>query len=141
MRIQAAAIGTVLALASAGIVAGRAASQTQPRPGPGTGVIPIEGTVTVTNIPSVAVSNTPTVLATQSGDWKVAVTTMPAVRLAAPAFLKEGRRYRVTWPSGQQEELTVQRIADGWLLGDRVEGGARGVRWINPAMVAAVETR
>lgn len=140
----------VSALVGAGIFVGLAAGQaTQPRPGPGSGVIPIEGTVTVANIPSVTVSNTPTVivsntptvLARQSGDWKVAVTALPAVRFAAPTFLREGRTYRFTWPSGQQDELAVKTVLDGWLLGDRVEGGTRVSRWVNPAMAVAIETR
>jgi hypothetical protein len=142
MRMRLTAIGSVAAVAIVGIFVGLAAGQaTQPRPGPGRDVVPIEGTVAVTNIPSVIVSNTPTVLARQSGDWKVAVTGMPAVRLAAPTFLKEGRTYRFTWPSGQQDELAVRSISDGWLFGDRVEGGARVARWVNPAMAVAIEAR
>jgi heme/copper-type cytochrome/quinol oxidase subunit 2 len=150
MRMRLTAIGSVVAVAVVGILVGLAAGQaTQPRPGPGSGVMPIEGTVTVTNIPGVAVtntpgvtiSNTPTVLARQSGDWKVAVSALPAVRLAAPTFLREGRTYRFTWPSGQQDELAVKSISDGWLFGDRVEGGARAARWVNPAMAVAIETR
>lgn len=108
-------------------------------PGPGSGIVRVTG--------SVDVGNTPLVDAAQRGDWKVAVANAPDVRVtntptvaaAPPDFLKSGRRYQVTWPSGQREEIAVAQIGSGgWA---RIEpGSADGRRrWVNLAGAQAVE--
>ena len=64
----------------------------QPRPGPGTGIT----------------------RAAQHGDWEVAISNTPTVRVAntlpvqvrGPMFLKN-RTYKVTWPNGDEERLTL----------------------------------
>jgi hypothetical protein len=142
MRERFAVIGTAAVMASLGALAGLAAGQAvQPRPGPGREVITVEGAVAVTNTPTVAVTNTPTVFAAQSGDWRVTMSNLAPTRLAAPSFLKEGQTYRMTWPSGQQEEVTVKSAAEGWVLAERVEGSARVPRWVNAAMAVAIEAK
>ena len=77
------------------------AQQGQPRPGPGSGVVSVNGTVTLANAPGT----------TKEGDWRVAVANTPSVNIAntpyvsfAPlAFVTPGKRYQITWPSGGSE--------------------------------------
>ena len=60
----------------------------------------------------------------QHGDWEVAISNTPTVRVAntlpvhlrGPVFLKN-RTYKVVWPNGDEERLTMisvpdQRVAD-----------------------------
>jgi hypothetical protein len=92
-----------------------------PKPGPGSGVTHVRG--------SVEVANSPTVLASQQGDWRVAVLNTPSVRVTevpSPGFLRTGARYEITWADGAKETVTVSSIAtNGWV---EVE---RSRRWIN----------
>ena len=81
------------------------AQQGQPRPGPGSGVVSVNGTVTLANAPGT----------TKEGDWRVAVANTPSVNVAntpyvsfAPlAFVTPGKRYQITWPSGETEQITA----------------------------------
>jgi hypothetical protein len=113
----------VLVFGSLALVAvvwtGAAAQQEmRPRPGPGSGVTPISGSVGVTSLPPVD--------AKQSGEWRVEITDLPEVRVAGPSFLGKGRRYRITWTNGDEETVTVtSQGSDGWI---QVEAGAR---WLN----------
>ena len=69
------------------------------RPGPGSGVTPVA--------------------AAQRGDWQVAVSNTPSVHVAnsvqvqmrGPVFLKN-RTYKVTWPNGDEERLTMIAVPD-----------------------------
>jgi hypothetical protein len=92
-----------------------------PKPGPGSGVTHVRGAVDI--------ANSPTVLASQEGDWRVAVLNTPSVRVTevpSPAFLRSGAGYEITWADGAKETVTVSGIAaNGWI---EVE---RGRRWIN----------
>ena len=87
----------VLVFGSLALVAmvwtGAAAQQEmRPRPGPGSGVTPISGSVGVTSLPPVD--------AKQSGEWRVEITDLPEVRVAGPSFVGKGRRYKITWTNG-----------------------------------------
>ena len=115
---------TVLALGVAAVLWAAVSAQQQemkPRPGPGSGITNVTGEVQVTN--------TPTVRASQQGEWRLAVESLPGVRiteLPSPGFLRSGYRYEITWPDGSHETVTVDRIAgNGWI---EVE---RGRRWVN----------
>lgn len=55
--------------------------------------------------------------AVQHGDWEVSISSMPAVRivngvqLRGPAFLRN-RTYKVTWPNGDEERVTIITVPD-----------------------------
>lgn len=118
-----------LALAAAGLlwVAVSAQQEMSPRPGPGSGIMNVTGSVSVTNTPAVTVANSPAVQ--QQGDWRVAINNTPSVRVTevpSPGFLRTGSRYEITWVDGTSETVTVSSIAtNGWI---EVE---RSRRWIN----------
>jgi hypothetical protein len=112
------------------------ANQGQRVPGPGSGVVTVEGTVDI--------GNTPTVNASQAGAWKMSVANVPDVRvvntatvaLAPPDFIKTGRRYAITWSSSEREVVAVSQVtAGGWV---RVQGSVQP-RWINLSLARAVE--
>jgi hypothetical protein len=121
-----------LFVAGAGVATER---QTQRMPGPGSGIVPLSGTVEI--------GNTPMVKATQQGDWKVTlgsqadvrVTNTPLVSIAAPDFLKKGGRYSITWATGEQESIVVTQAGTGWV---RTERDGR-VRWVNLASARTIE--
>jgi hypothetical protein len=108
-------------------VAVSAQQEMLPKPGPGSGVTNVTGTVSIANTPSVNVANTPTVR--QDGEWRVAIQNTPAVRVTevpSPGFLRTGARYEITWVDGTTEMVTISSIAtNGWI---EVE---RSRRWIN----------
>lgn len=112
-----------ISLAAAGLlwVAVSAQQEMLSKPGPGSGVTNIAG--------SVSISNTPSVRSTQDGDWHVAVSNTPSVRVTevpAPAFLRTGTTYEIVWVDGYREIVTVSSVAaNGWI---EVE---RSRRWIN----------
>lgn len=100
-----------------------------PKPGPGSGVTNVTGSVNIANTPSVNVANAPNVHARQEGDWRVAVANVPSVRVTevpSPGFLRTGSRYEITWVDGTSETVTISNLAtNGWI---EVE---RSRRWIN----------
>lgn len=108
-------------------VAVSAQQEMSPRPGPGSGVMNVTGSVSIANTPSVTVANAPAVR--QEGDWRVAINNTPSVRVTevpSPGFLRTGARYEITWVDGTHETVTVSSIAtNGWI---EVE---RSRRWIN----------
>ena len=115
------------------------AQQGQPRPGPGSGVVSVNGTVTLANAPGmtkegdwrVAVANTPSVAIANTPSVNVANT--PNVNMAPPAFVTTGKRYQITWPSGETEQITAAATGAGaWV---RVAGPER---WINLAQARSV---
>ncbi|HXW04180.1 MAG TPA: hypothetical protein VD833_03030 [Vicinamibacterales bacterium] len=121
---------------AAGIGVGLLAQETQRFPGPTTGIVRVAG--------SVDVGNTPTVLARQSGEWKIGlagppdvrVTNVPTVSIATPDFLRAGSRWRLTWAGGNSEVVEIVRTSPGgWV---QVGAGGR-VRWINLATVQSAD--
>ncbi len=130
----------VLPLFALAALAGAAAGgqQTQPLPGPGTGIVPVTvtGPVPVTMAGPVQISTLPIVNAAQQGEWNVRVANEPTVNVGAPEFLKKGGSYSLTWAGGDQEKVVVSQMApNGWIRTEH-EGRAR---WINLASVRAVE--
>ncbi|CAN5842156.1 hypothetical protein BH24ACI4_BH24ACI4_21260 [soil metagenome] len=123
----------IITISIAGLVlicAGAAAQQEmRSTPGPGSGTTGIRGTVDIGNIPPVQ--------AVQSGDWRVAVSNVPTVTMAAPPFVHAGSRYLITWPTGESETVTIaQPGPGGWV---RVEPTAEGrARWINLATARSI---
>ena len=120
------AIGALIAVGA--LLCVRSSSgQVQPVPGPGTGVVTVTGTVDVGNVPAVN--------AVQRGDWKVTVENLPSVTLAPLPFLKVGRTYRITWPSGQTQTVTVRQTGPhGWVATDATQRS-----WVNLAGAQQVE--
>ena len=115
------------------------AQQGQPRPGPGSGVVTVQGTVDIVNAPAVrqegdwkmSLANTPAV--TVANTPAVTVANTPTVSLAPPEFVKTGGRYQIVWPSGETERISAAAVAaGGWI---RVAGPER---WINLAQARSV---
>ena len=119
--MQKSTIAVSLAAAAFLWVALSAQQETLPKPGPGSGVTSVAG--------SVSIINTPSVSAAQEGDWRVAVSNTPSVRVTevpSPGFLRTGTTYEIVWVDGSKETVTVSSIAtNGWI---EVE---RSRRWIN----------
>ena len=104
----------------------------RPVPGPGTGMIMIEGTVNVGNTPSVNVANMPPVNAVQSGDWRISVVSVPAINVAAPEFLQARRSYTITWPDKSTATILVDQVGpNGWVRAGR--------KWFNLAQASSIE--
>ena len=110
--------------------------QVQSVPGPGSGVVTVQGEVDVRRVPPIDAS--------QRGDWKVSLANVPDVRVVntatvtvAPlAFLKVGGRYAVTWPAGDREMVGIAEFGNGgWL---RAAGEGRR-RWLNLATAKTIE--
>lgn len=119
----------VVGLSAAAFVwTGVAAQQEMlPRPGPGSGITRVEGTVNIGG-GSVQIANVPTVRASQEGDWRLAVAPLP--------FLKVNTRYLITWPDGGSERLSVADVGPGgWIM--VVDTTPR--RWVNLSVARAVE--
>ena len=117
---------SVLFALTATAVVFAAGQQTQSKPGFGSGVVQVEGSVDVTSVKT-PVSVNGTVNANQAGTWNVAVSNAPTVIVAAPAFLRTGGRYSVIWSTGESETITIASLgAGGWV---RLSGS--GERWIN----------
>jgi hypothetical protein len=114
--VSAAAVAGVL---WAAVLAGQ--QEMKERPGPGSGITNVTGAVSITN--------TPAVLATQQGEWTVAVNNVPGVRIMeipSPGFLRAGYRYEITWTDGGTDTVLIESISgNGWV---EVE---RGRRWVN----------
>lgn len=131
---------TLLAIAAVclvGVVWAAAAAAQLPQANAGSGVVTVAGTVEV--------GNTPSVRAEQSGDWRITVantpdvrvSSIPAVSVAPPEFLKAGVSYEVTWADGTREGFTVAEVRPGgW-----VRVAAERERWVNLAAARSVQTR
>jgi hypothetical protein len=108
------------------VAAFTAGQQTKERPGFGSGVVQVEGSVDVAAIKT-PVHVHGTVNAAQAGSWNVAVSNSPAVSIAPPEFLKAGGRYNVIWSTGDSETVTIASLGTGgWV---RLSGS--GERWVN----------
>jgi hypothetical protein len=131
--------GTHLVISTAAAAAvlwvGLAAQQeVLPRPGPGSGLTHVN------------VVNRASVAAEQAGNWEVAISRMPDVRIAntatvsvqLPRFALRGTKYLVTWPTGQEERISISEPGeDGWV---QVENAGRsGKRWVNLGAARAIE--
>lgn len=130
MLIKGIVVAAALGVAMMAWGANSAGQAVQPVPGPGSGIVTVEGRVSVANTPTVIVGNTPSVNAVQNGNWKVAAT------LDGPDFLEARRSYTVTWPDGGTQPVVVAELgSNGWV---RVENPRRR-RWINLAQVLSIE--
>ena len=110
-----------------------AQQETQPRPGPGSGVSKVTGNVSIDG--GVTIDHMPDVNAKQRGPWQVGITELPDVHVAGPRFVRAGGRYEVTWTTGQVEQVTVTAVAsDGWVKVEHQRG-----RWINLRQARGVE--
>lgn len=119
---KSAVIVAMLSVAMMAWVVNSSGQAVRPVPGPGSGIVTVEGTVNV--------GNAPTVHAVQSGAWNVTVTTV-----TNPDFLQLKRRYSVTWADRTTETVTVVQLgSNGWV---RVESPRR--RWINLGQALSVE--
>lgn len=117
--------------AAAGVwIAVSAQQEVYTRPGPGTGITNVVGSVSIANVPKV--------MSTQDGEWRVAVGNTPTVRVAevpAPSFVRAGGRYEITWADGTTEAVTAGTIApNGWIETDS------GRRWINLSTARSVRS-
>jgi hypothetical protein len=120
------AVGTLIAVG--GLLWVRSSSgQVQPSPGFGSGVVTVNGTVDIANMPAVN--------AVQRGDWKVSVGELPAVTMAPLPFLKVGGTYKITWPVGEVQTITVRNTGPGgWVAVDPPQRS-----WLNLAGARSVE--
>jgi hypothetical protein len=125
----------VFAVAIGAVVIGWTAQsmsgQVQPVPGPGTGIVTVQGEVDVRRLPAIDVA--------QRGEWRVdaRVLAMPAVSLAPVGFVRPGGRYLITWSGGESETIAVAQTGDGaWV---RTTASGRRDRWLNLAQARAVE--
>jgi hypothetical protein len=129
---------TVMALLAVGASAlvwmGVAAQQQEmlPKPGPGSGVIDVRGTVSVAGISEVRLAGVPDVNVLHMPEVRIAA--VPPAATTAPAFLRRGGRYVVTWATGERESITVTEVAQG---GGWVQVGSS--RWLNFHTARAVE--
>ena len=116
--------------AAAGLWVAVSAQQQEmkPKPGPGSGITNVVG--------EVAITNAPTVQASQSGEWRVDVQNVPGVRVTefpSPGFLRSGLRYEITWADGATETVQVEKSAgNGWI---EVE---RGRAWVNVSSARSI---
>ncbi len=128
---------TVVLVAVAGLhYAQSTAGQVQPVPGPGTGIVTVQGEVDVRRLPPIDVG--------QRGDWRVSlpngadvrVVNTPTVAIALPPFLRAGGRYEVTWPGGERGDVHA-RAAGNQRVGAR--GGEGRERWLNLSTARTIE--
>jgi hypothetical protein len=115
--------------AAATLAAGSSAQVTQPRPGPGSGVVTVSGTVDIGRMPVATVN------AAQQGEWRVTIASMPQVVVAPVAFVKAGGRYVITWPNGETQAIRIAQVGPGgWVkVADTRE------RWLNLTTAREIE--
>jgi hypothetical protein len=110
--------------------------QVQPVPGPGTGIVTVQGEVDVRRLPPVEV--------VQRGGWRVSladvadvrVVNIPPVASAPLAFVRVGVRYDITWPAGDRETVSVAQLGSGGWIRATVNGRQR---WVNLSVAKAIE--
>ena len=120
----------VIALGATGLALNGASAQQEvrPTPGPGSGTMTVRGTVDVGNMPDLSVG--------QRGPWRVGVSEMPPLSMAAPPFVRKGARYTIAWSGAERQTLTVLDTGQGgWV---RVESNA-GARWVNLAAAREIQ--
>ena len=117
------ALAAVIVLAAFAVAAPLLHSSPQQRPGqPTEGSMPVE------------VTNRPTVMAAQSGEWQVAFTRGATVQLEAPSFVQPKRSYRIRWGGGEAASYTIIQITGSWAEAN----GPSGRCWINLAMASEI---
>lgn len=120
--VVAAGVFVAVALTWAGVSGQQAIRE---RPGPGSGIVDVRGTVSVSALPAVTVSTLPA----------VTVSTLPAITIAPYDFVKASTTYLVVWSDGEREEVTpVELGRAGWM---RVSPR----RWINLDTARSIEAR
>jgi hypothetical protein len=103
--------------------------QVQPVPGPGSGIVTVQGQVDVGRLPTVDVR--------QGSDWKVTLAQVADVRVVnALPFLRAGGRYEVTWPAGDRETFALAQLESGTWVRAASEGRPR---WLNLATARTIE--
>ena len=113
--------------------------QVQAVPGPGSGVVIVQGEVDVRRLPPIAVG--------QQGDWKVSLANVADVRVAntpvvaaAPLpFLRVGGRYMVTWPVGETETFEVAQLGGGTWVRAAVDDQRGRLRWLNLTVAKSID--
>jgi hypothetical protein len=107
--------------------------QVQAVPGPGSGIVAVQGEVDVRRLPPIDVA--------QRGPWKISLAETADVRVVAPvyvappAFLRSGAHYLVMWGANERETIEVTQVGGGgWvrLAGTRA-------RWVNLTLAQAIE--
>jgi hypothetical protein len=110
--------------------------QVQSVPGPGSGMVMVQGEVDIRRLPAIDVG--------QRGDWKMSLASVADVRVVnAPTvvpvgltFLRAGSRYDITWSAGDRETIAVAELGSGgWV---RATVGGRQ-RWLNLSVARAIE--
>ncbi len=116
---------SIAALIGAAILFATAArAQLAPVPSPAPGLTRIAGDVSVTN--------RPTVLARQDGEWTVACVHAAVDMFAPRPVVAAGQRVTITYVDGETETVQVTAARqDGWI--------AAGTRQINLANAISVE--
>lgn len=126
------AVAAVVATAAAAWFLTGARAQVQPVPGPGSGIVTVQGAVSVNGPVEVS----------QRGKWDVAISNqpevringMPIVRVAGPTFLAPAR-YVIVWNDGSTETVTVVDAGGGnWVK----VGDPAGDQWINLALARSI---
>jgi hypothetical protein len=94
---------------------------------------------------AVTVTNEPTVVARQDGEWTVRldrppVLTVAPVQVAAPSFIRSGAKYAFTWTAGAKPDIrTVLAVhTDGWVLVSGVSDQP-GATWLNTTRAVMIE--
>lgn len=126
------AVAAVVVVAGMAWLLTSAGAQVQPVPGPGSGVVMVQGAVNVNN----------PVQAVQSGEWKVAISNqpevrisgMPVVRVAGPAFLAQAR-YTIVWNDDKTDTVTIVDAGGGNWVKIADSGGDL---WINLALARSI---
>jgi hypothetical protein len=125
----------VVGLASAAALRAQNVPQTTPRtfpvPTADTGPVPIQGSVTIANIPMVS--------ATQAGPWAMKLDGPQDVHVLAPSFLKVGQTYRFRWTMDRDERYKVLSVSDGWVLGQLAGSDPAIQRWLNPSLAISIQ--
>jgi hypothetical protein len=106
--------------------------RTFPVPTADTGPVPVQGSVSINNIPTVS--------AAQAGPWTVKVDGPQDVHVLAPAFLQAGHIYSFRWTMDREERYKLVSMSGGWVLGEAVGGPDPGARrWLNPSLAISIE--
>ena len=122
-------IGSAVAALTAAAWQGQG-QQGFPRPTLDTGPVRVEGSVSVTN--------TPTVRAEQAGIWNV--SALPPVEFVTPEFVQPGHLYSLTSTDGRRVAIRVVEVKRGGWVRASEYGTERPARvWYNLSQFQTVE--